>query len=74
MTFEAALNLAVGQLAAAPAGNGSSAEPRSLTPGQLEVAVLERDRDGRKFRRISGQRLSELLGVADDSEETAGDP
>jgi proteasome alpha subunit len=74
LTFDAALKLAVEQLGAAPAGASTNPEPRLLTPGQLEVAVLERDRDGRKFRRISGQRLSELLGVADDSEETAGDP
>jgi proteasome alpha subunit len=76
MTFEAALRLAVDQLAAAPVGGNTngSAEPRTLTPGQLEVAVLERSRDGRKFRRISGHRLAELFGVVDDSDAAAGDP
>ena len=76
LSFEAALRLAVDQLAAAPAGGNGNAkvEPRTLTPGQLEVAVLERSREGRKFRRISGQRLAELFGVVDDSDASAGDP
>jgi proteasome alpha subunit len=74
LSFEAALRLAVDQLAAAPVGGSGNAETRALTPGQLEVAVLERDRPGRKFRRISGHRLAELFGVVDDSDESAGDP
>jgi proteasome alpha subunit len=74
LTFEAALHLAVEQLAAAPVGGATNGDTRSLTPGMLEVAVLERDREGRKFRRVSGQRLAELLGVVDDSDESAGDP
>lgn len=78
-TLEAALKLAVELLAAAPVGaaptNGTPpAEPRVLTPAQLEVAVLDRDRPRRKFRRISGPRLAELLGVDDDSDDAAGDP
>ncbi|MGH3327055.1 MAG: proteasome subunit alpha [Streptomycetales bacterium] len=41
-------------------------EHLELTPGQLEVAVLDRSRQGkRKFRRISGERLSRLLGAED---------
>ena len=79
MALEAALKLAVELLAAAPVGaaptNGTPpAEPRVLTPAQLEVAVLDRDRPRRKFRRISGPRLAELLGVDDDSDDAAGDP
>ena len=79
MALEAALQLAVELLAAAPVGgaasNGAEApEARTLTPGQLEVAVLDRDRPRRKFRRINGPRLAELLGVDDDSEDAAGDP
>jgi proteasome alpha subunit len=50
------------------------AESRVLTPAQLEVAVLDRDRPRRKFRRIPGQRLAEILEVDDDSDEAAGDP
>ena len=75
LTFDQALRLAVDQLAAAPVGGPApGAEPRVLTPGQLEVAVLERDRAGRKFRRISGHRLADLFGVVDDSANAAGDP
>jgi proteasome alpha subunit len=79
MALEAALKLAVELLAAAPVGgsaaNGTPApEPRTLTPAQLEVAVLDRERPRRKFRRINGPRLAELLGVDDDSDDAAGDP
>jgi proteasome alpha subunit len=78
MDFEAALRLAVELLGIEPTGgNGSGAgggAPRVLTPAQLEVAVLDRDRPRRKFRRIHGQRLAELLGVVDDSDDAAGDP
>jgi proteasome alpha subunit len=79
LALEAALQLAVELLAAAPVGapapNGAPAsEPRTLTPAQLEVAVLDRDRPRRKFRRINGPRLAELLGVDDDSDDAAGDP
>jgi proteasome alpha subunit len=42
---------------AAP-GNGGGAE---LAASQLEVAILERSRDHRKFRRIRAARLEELL-------------
>ena len=42
-------------------GNGSTPE---LTAGQLEVAVLDRNRDHRKFRRIRGSRLEELAAEA----------
>ena len=65
----AALRLAVELLGSAPvAGNGSE-EPRVLTPAQLEVAVLDRERPRRKFRRIQGPKLAELLGVDDDSDD-----
>ncbi len=75
LTFEAALRLAVDALAAAPVGSaGTTPEPRVLTPAQLEVAVLDRARPRRKFRRIDGQRLADLLGVDDDSDDAAGDP
>jgi proteasome alpha subunit len=42
-------------------GNGQNAE---LTASQLEVAILDRNRDHRKFRRIRGARLEELLAEA----------
>jgi proteasome alpha subunit len=36
-------------------------EPRTFTATQLEVAVLDRTRNRRLFKRITGQRLTDLL-------------
>jgi len=47
-------------------GNGS---PRTLPANQLEVAVLDRTRPSRKFKRITGAALSPLLPA-----DTAGRP
>jgi proteasome alpha subunit len=57
-----ALTIAVDTLAADPNGGDS----RTLTADQLEVAVLDRQRPRRKFRRIAGQLLEDLLST--DSE------
>ena len=65
LKLDEALNLAVDALS----GSGSS-----LTPAQLEVAVLDRARPTRKFRRISGSRLADMLGVPDDSGSLGGNP
>ncbi|SDJ22693.1 proteasome alpha subunit [Frankineae bacterium MT45] len=43
---------------------GGTGGPRSLQAGQLEVAVLDRNRAVRKFRRITGAALSEMLPAA----------
>ena len=64
MTLAQAFGAALAALASltGPAGgNGSTPE---LTAGQLEVAVLDRNRDHRKFRRIRGSRLEELAAEA----------
>jgi proteasome alpha subunit len=53
-----ALAVAVRALGSASATNGT---PRSLPASQLEVAVLDRNRGKRKFRRITGVALSDLL-------------
>jgi proteasome alpha subunit len=53
-----ALKVAVSALASVGGANGA---PRSLPAGQLEVAVLDRSRGLRKFKRVSGLALSELL-------------
>ena len=53
-----AITLAVGGLAAASDGG----EERRLTGAQLEVAVLDRARPRRKFRRLIGPTLDRLLG------------
>jgi proteasome alpha subunit len=43
-------------------GGGSGEESRHLTPSSLEVAVLDRSRtQTRKFKRLTGERLAELL-------------
>jgi proteasome alpha subunit len=58
MTLETALRLAVTVLA-----EHGAAEARTLGPELLEVAVLDRTRPAvRKFRRISDERLGQLLG------------
>ncbi|HJQ43973.1 MAG TPA: hypothetical protein VJ831_12870, partial [Jatrophihabitantaceae bacterium] len=53
-----ALALAVGALGSAGGPDGS---PRALPAEQLEVAVLDRTRGKRKFRRLTGLALTELL-------------
>ena len=61
LALEAALRLAV-ELLALGAGRDerhAGREPRTLTPAQLEVAVLDRARPRRKFRRITGPRLAD---------------
>ena len=61
MTLADALSLAV-ELLAQDAGGGPS---RTLTPAQLEVAVLDRERPRRTFRRIGGPLLDRLLNTED---------
>jgi proteasome alpha subunit len=58
MPLQEALSTAVELLGRDPA----TGEQRSLTASQLEVAVLERGRPRRKFRRLSASTLTELLG------------
>jgi proteasome alpha subunit len=71
MSLPDALKLAVDSLASDP--NGGVA--RTLTPDQLEVAVLDRSRwQQRKFKRLLSGQLSRLLegdatAASDDEEE-----
>jgi proteasome alpha subunit len=70
-----ALSLAVELLGIDPA----TTEQRTLTTSQLEVAVLERGRPRRKFRRLTGSTLATLLGQpagngADSTGDTAVTP
>lgn len=80
LDLEAALAVAVEALQAGTAsGNGSTAAtPLGVTA--LEVAVLDRTRDRRTFRRIQGQALRDLLPEANravdapaTSEDVGGD-
>ncbi len=41
---------------------GEAGAPREIAADQLEVAVLDRNRVGRTFRRITGDALTALLG------------
>jgi proteasome alpha subunit len=59
MGLDAGLRLAVQSLSAADPANGT--EPRTLTAGQLEVAVLDRTRPRRKFRRFPDAQVGQLL-------------
>jgi len=61
-----ALRLAVGALASI---GGEGGAPRTLTAVQLEVAILDRNKTGRSFRRITGNALTALL----TKPEAAGD-
>lgn len=59
------LRLAVSLLARDPAGG----EPRELKAASLEVAVLERSRPRRTFRRIQGNLLDRLLSSTDPTSD-----
>lgn len=76
MSFDDATRLAVDALAR----DNSGAAPRRLTTDSLEVAVLDRERPRRKFRRIPQATLRELLGNGEaagggqEGEETDSPP
>jgi len=73
MPLSEALHLAVEALSSVGGEGGAS---RNLAADQLEVAVLDRRRQGRTFRRIVGNALTSLLEkdgaaqVSDDTEAT----
>ncbi len=70
-SLEGTLRLAVDALA-----RDSDNEPRQLSSGSLEVAVLERQRPRRTFRRIVSPTLDSLLGrhdAADSGNEGSSD-
>ena len=68
LSLEDALGLAVVALGQ----TDRDGEVRQLGPGQLEVAVLERARPRRSFRRITGSRLADLLGMPAPGAPTPG--
>ena len=63
LSLEDTLRMAVDLIARDPAGG----EARTLTASQLEVAILDRTRPRRTFRRLTGRALSDLLGLPDDN-------
>lgn len=66
MSLGEALRLAVAAL-----GSGEGSASRTIEAAQLEVAVLERDRPRRSFRRLTRQVLADLL--ADGAEPAEGE-
>jgi proteasome alpha subunit len=65
MSLTAAMTLAIAALSGQ--GDGANAEP--VTSGQLEVALLERSRTHRAFRRLTGARLEALLAESASADE-----
>jgi len=61
LTLAEALALAIRGLGTVGGDNG---KPRDLAANQLEVAVLDRTRPNRKFRRVQGPALTALLPTA----------
>jgi proteasome alpha subunit len=61
MNLTDAFRLAVEALGSVGGDNG---KPRTLEAAQLEAAVLDRARPGRKFRRLAGAALTPLLAPA----------
>jgi proteasome alpha subunit len=72
MSLPAALRTAVRALAAA--GADSNGRPRDLGASHLEVAVLDRNRPARKFRRLVGAALVGLLPGAVEEPPTDETP
>jgi proteasome alpha subunit len=84
MSLAEALGAALAALAAPPSGSSSSSSSSSpaspgngdqqpaLNAAQLEVAILDRARAHRTFRRLRGARLEELL--AESRATTSGSP
>jgi proteasome alpha subunit len=69
MPLGEAVRLATEVLGADPAGGPA----RQLTPEQLEVAVLDRARPRRKFRRLTGSVLAALLADGEAAEAALAD-
>jgi proteasome alpha subunit len=68
MSLTAAMTLAIAALSGQ--GDGANAEP--VTSGQLEVALLDRSRAHRAFRRLTGARLDALLAESAGAAAKAG--
>jgi proteasome alpha subunit len=70
------LGQALAAALAALVSQGSAANGPDLVPSQLEVAVLDRNRAHRRFRRLTAARLDSLLaadGAAGQAEENQAD-
>ncbi|MDP0397361.1 proteasome subunit alpha [Tsukamurella strandjordii] len=70
----AALALAARALGAAAPSNGNSStsastEPKTFAAGELEVAVLDRNRPRRAFKRLTDDRVAELLSSSAEASD-----
>ena len=65
---------ALGVAIAALSGHEGNGERSEISPTQLEVAVLVRDRVHRTFRRLTGSRLADLLAEAQPGQQPAVEP
>jgi proteasome alpha subunit len=75
MALSDAVALALDGLSAGMGAGGPASTPRPLGLDTLEVAVLERARPRRAFRRVVGPALGELLPArAQDQPEAAAEP
>ena len=73
MTLAGAMQVAIAALAG-QGGNGqgsAGAEPAEISGAQFEVAMLDRSRSHRTFRRLTGSRLEALLAEARPAGATA---
>jgi len=64
MTLAEVLTLVRTVLATPIGAKSAEAEPRQIPAAHLEVAVLDRTRPRRAFRRLAGPLLDELLTPA----------
>jgi proteasome alpha subunit len=64
MSLTEALAAALAALAATASGSASNGNQPELTAANLEVAILDRARAHRTFRRLQGPRLEELITQA----------
>jgi proteasome alpha subunit len=71
MSLHDAVRLAMESLGSV---GGEGGQPRTLEAGQLEVAVLDRRRVGRTFRRITGAALTALLAAEGGDGDKVGEP
>ncbi|GAA4726639.1 proteasome alpha subunit [Promicromonospora umidemergens] len=70
-------NMSLGEalrLAVAALGSGDGSASRTIEAAQLEVAVLERDRPRRSFRRLARPVLAELLAEGAEPPAAAAQP
>ena len=72
MTLAEAFAVAIGALASPVKGPGEVAGGSEITTAQLEVALLDRGRAHRMFRRLTGARLEALMSDAIPARKETG--